>query len=192
MKNKAPKLRFPEFSGEWSVQKGKNLYSLLGGNPFDSKDSQNEGIKWLKIANVGINTMKNETLSYLPKDYLEKFPRYVLKINDIVIALTRPILNSKLKIAKIDLFFNNSLLNQRVAKVIPLNKNINDFIYYILQRNDNVLYLENKIAGTDPPNLSNTDLINSSFLVPSFKEQEKIANFLSEVDIKIEKLEKKK
>ena len=114
-----------------------------------------------------------------------------MKKGDVIIALTRPILDHKLKIAIIDDEFNNSLLNQRVGKIIP-NDNVNlKFIYYYLQLPYSIYYLESKISGTDPPNLSNNDLLNIPINIPSFEEQQKISQFLTVIDKKIGLLKEK-
>ena len=186
-----PKLRFPEFDEEWEEIKGKEIFDVLGGGAFSSKDSQDDGVKWLKIVNVGINKIESNEVSYLPFGYQKIYGRYLLRKENIVIALTRPILSSKLKIALIDGYFDKSLLNQRVGKFIPKEGGVKNFIYYLLQLTKNIAYIENEISGTDPPNLSIKDLINIPLMVPSIIEQLKIASFLSKVDEKIEKLEKK-
>ena len=149
------------------------------------------GVKWLKIANVGINKIKNDEISYLPYEYLKKYDKFILKEGDLVIALTRPILNKELKISFVNNEFNNSLLNQRVGKIESKNKIILKFIYYLLQLPRNIYYMESRIVGTDPPNLSNKDLLNQTYILPSIPEQYKISNFISKIDRKIDLLEKK-
>lgn len=190
MKNKVPKLRFPEFSGEWEEKKFHSIFKIFNGYAFSSSDSRSNGIRWVKIADVGIKKMKEDSLSFLPFDYKKKYSNFLLNENDYVIALTRPILNNELKIAKVNNNFHNSLLNQRVGK-LESNQNI-DFVYQLLQKNNIVSKIEVNIAGSDPPNLSPKEINNLKTNIPSLPEQEKIANFLSSVDIKIEKLEKKK
>lgn len=185
----APKLRFNNFNEDWIYKKGNELFCILGGAAFKSEDSCNNGAKWLKIANVGFNEINNKDINYLPEKFLENYSKYILYKGDIVIALTRPILNSKLKIALIDDKFNKSLLNQRVGKIIENNLIDKKFLYYILQLESNIRYLENKIAGTDPPNLSNNDLLTNKYNIPILEEQQKISNFLSIVDKKIESQE---
>ncbi|WP_294096750.1 restriction endonuclease subunit S [uncultured Cetobacterium sp.] len=190
MKNKVPKLRFPEFSGEWEEKKFHSIFKIFNGYAFSSSDSRSNGIRWVKIADVGIKKMKEDSLSFLPFDYKKKYSNFLLNENDYVLALTRPILNNQLKIAKVNSNFHNSLLNQRVGK-LESNQNI-DFVYQLLQRNNIVSKIEVNIAGSDPPNLSPKEINNLKTNIPSLPEQEKIASFLSEVDTKIEKLEKKK
>ncbi|MGL6131868.1 MAG: restriction endonuclease subunit S [Fusobacteriaceae bacterium] len=53
-------------------------------------------------------------------------------------------------------------------------------------------YFESLASGNMIPGLSRNDILDLKCYFPLLSEQEKIASFLSEVDIKIEKLEKKK
>lgn len=186
-----PKLRFPNFEGEWKKIKGKQMFNVLGGGSFSSNDSQNSGVKWLKIANVGINKIVSNEISHLPQKFQTEYKKYLLKKDDIVVALTRPTLSSKLKIALINDYFDGSLLNQRVGKIIPCKNSTKNFIYYLLQLDKTIGYIENQISGSDPPNLSIKDLLNIPLIVPSIPEQQKIASFLSKIDEKIDLLEKK-
>jgi len=189
--NNVPNLRFKKFDGEWVFTHLGNAFSIFNGYAFASIDSvKNEGVLWVKIADVGIGRMRKDNLSYLPTSFIVKHKKFVLKKGDYVVALTRPILNGKLKIAKIDKFFHNSLLNQRVGKVITSN-NI-DFIYNLLKCEKLIKSIECNIAGSDPPNLSTKEINKIITYLPSLKEQTKIANFLTEVDTKISQLKTKK
>ncbi len=185
-----PELRFSEFSEKWSEIKIENIFSIFNGYAFKSSDSTNEGTLWVKIADVGIQKMKDNNLSYLPNSFKDKHSKYLLKKNDYVVALTRPILSGELKIAQINDFFNNSLLNQRVGK-IESSENL-DYIYYLLQNNRLIKSIENNIAGSDPPNLSPKEINNIKVRFPTSTEQTKIATFLTAVDKRINLLQKKK
>ena len=132
--------------------------------------------------------MKRDNLSYLPNEFLQKYEKFILKKGDYVIALTRPSLSGELKISPIDDFFNNSLLNQRVGKIISNNNTT--FIYYMLQLNWLIKTIENNIAGTDPPNLSPKEIDFIKVEIPSLEEQNKIADFLSVIDEKISQTER--
>ena len=185
-----PKLRFKEFSDKWEVKKVEKIFSLFNGYAFSSFKSTTDGTLWVKIADVGIGMMKKDNLSYLPLDFIKKHKKFLLKEGDYVVALTRPILNRKLKIAKIDNYFNNSLLNQRVGKIETEN-NIH-FVYFLLQKSKLINLIENSIAGSDPPNLSPKEINSIKQLIPSLDEQQKITSFLASVDKKITQLENKK
>ncbi|UUS60104.1 MULTISPECIES: restriction endonuclease subunit S [unclassified Acinetobacter] len=186
----SPKLRFKEFEADWTLQNLSDSFSLISGYAFPSSASTDSGAKWLKIADVGIQEMTPNNPSYLPLEYLDKYSQFVVNKDDYVIALTRPILNKKLKIAKIGNFYDGALLNQRVAKISSRSNNL-DFIYSLLQKSKTVEELENSIAGTDPPNLSLNDVKEIKLGFPSKEEQTKIASFLSAVDEKINLLTQK-
>ena len=186
----APKLRFKEFDGDWTLQNLGDSFSLISGYAFPSSSSVDVGARWLKIADVGIQKMTPKNPSYLPLEYLDKYSQFIVSKNDYVIALTRPILNKKLKIAKVGELYDGALLNQRVAKIYSKTNDL-DFIYSLLQKSKTVEELENSIAGTDPPNLSLNDVKEIKLGFPSKEEQMKIASFLSSVDEKISQLTQK-
>jgi type I restriction enzyme, S subunit len=185
-----PKLRFPEFEGDWEENKIKNVFSIFNGYAFKSEDSVENGVRWIKIADVGINKISNDNLNYLPFEFKIKYKKFILHKGDYVVALTRPILGNKLKISSIDEKSDGALLNQRVGKILS-NNNL-DFIYNFLQKFEIISTINNNIAGTDPPNLSPSEINNIKFNLPSLPEQQKIADYLSTIDTKINLLEEKK
>jgi len=184
-----PKLRFKEFSGEWEEKRIENVFTILSGFSFLSLDASKSGVKLVKITDIGIQEMKKDNISFLPKSFLSKYDKFTLHTNDIVLALTRPILNKKLKISKIDEFFNNSLLNQRTGKIIT--KESLNYIYYLLQNEKLIDKINLSIMGSEPPNLSINQIKSLRASLPTKQEQEKIASFLTFVDTKIEQLTKK-
>src|SRR5579872_1551600 len=189
-----PKLRFKDDNGrefpEWKDKNLGEILSIFSGYAFSSSISQKNGVKWLKIADVGIQQMTPNNPSYLPLELKNKYKNFLIYKNDYVMALTRPILNGKLKIAKVDQSYDQSLLNQRVGKLVS-NQNI-DFIYFLLQLKNTVSKIADTISGSDPPNLSITEIKGIELKVPIYiEEQTKIANFLTAVDEKITQLTQK-
>ena len=188
------KLRFKDENRnkypDWEKKKLGEVITIFNGYAFPSSDSQENGCRWVKIADVGIYEMKEDSLSFLPNEFISRYSKFVLKKGDYVLALTRPILNGKLKIAEIKESFNNSLLNQRVGKLI--SENHLPFTYYLLQQNHLILKIDSRIAGTDPPNLSPNEIDSIKIKIPiNKKEQQKIANYLSSIDAKIENTKSK-
>ncbi len=176
----------------WEVCKVGKHTKLMGGYAFKSKDAKEFGTRWLKIANVGINQIKWEQTSYLEDTYQEEYKKFLLKENDIVLAMTRPILSMKLKIAKITNSDIPALLNQRVGKFI-FDEKVNDkFMYQLFQHIDFVKLLMLKIMGTDPPNVSSEQLESIQISLPPLAEQKQIADILSTADEKLEVLRAKK
>jgi type I restriction enzyme S subunit len=182
-KETVPKYRFPEFkkNGTWVMKPLNKVFSIFQGFAFSSEDSTPSGTRWLKIADVGIQQMKDDSASYLPPNYAEKYQKFLVKTGDYVIALTRPILNMRLKLAQVDKTFNNALLNQRVGKIVTSNDN--SFVYYILQTVSMVENINKNIAGNEPPNLSFQQIEDIEILLPPKREeQQKIAACLSALD----------
>ncbi len=178
-----PELRFPEFEkdGEWKLDPLKKVFSIFQGYAFSSKDSIEKGTRWLKIADVSIQKMNHNNPSFLPDDYINTYDKFSIKKGDYVLALTRPILNRKLKISVVDNLLHNSLLNQRVGKLVS-NENL-ALVYYLLQTNYLIDEIEKSIAGSEPPNLSMKQIENIAISLPSNSiEQQKIANCLSSLD----------
>ena len=182
-----PKLRFKEFIEPWETKPLNSVFSLFSGFAFPSSASCDSGVRWLKISDVGIQTMVCSNPSYLPYELKEKYPEFIVNKDEYVIALTRPILNKQLKLAKVGEIYDGALLNQRVAKLISKSSNV-DFVYSLLQKSDIIELLANSIAGSDPPNLSLSEIKNINLTIPRIEEQTKIANFLTAVDKKISQL----
>ncbi|MBD2395852.1 restriction endonuclease subunit S [Cyanobacterium aponinum FACHB-4101] len=189
------KLRFPEFEGQkWKVTKSGKVIKFFGGNAFSSNDSCESGIRWLKIANVGIESVKWDDISFLPQHYQNQYKDYLLHDGDIVMALTRPILNNRLKICKLSINDVPSLLNQRVAKISVLNNSINNiYIYFLLQTRYFINSMNSLLMGNDPPNIGIKDLENIQINFPTNKdEQIKIAECLNSLEKMIINLEQQK
>jgi type I restriction enzyme S subunit len=185
-----PELRFSEFHESWELTTLGQFFSIFNGYAFSSSDAASSGCRWIKIADVGVSSIKDDNKSYLPSDFLNTHPKFKLREGDVILALTRPILGNKLKIAYVTADCNNSLLNQRVGKIIT-SHNI-EFVKQRLQSFEIVSKIESRIAGTDPPNLSPSEISSIKLFIPSPQEQKKISKFLLAVDQKINLLTKKK
>lgn len=187
------KRRLAGFRGDWSWVKSGEVIRFFGGNAFSSKAQKKDGIRWLKIANVGIEEIKWDEIAYLPHHYEIDFSDYLLNEGDVVMALTRPILSKKLKISKLSSNDIPSLLNQRVAKLITDELTELDYIYYVLQMPYFVNSMSAAMAGSDPPNIGSKTLESLSIpLPPTIEEQKAIAQVLTDMDIEIEALEQKR
>jgi len=176
---------------DWKVKPLYEVLHITGGGTFKSIDRVKLGVKWLKIANVGINQIKWKEIDYLPVNFINTYSNYVLKSRDLVMALTRPILREKLKISFISQEDTPCLLNQRVAKIEEKENALLKFLYFILQSKAVVDDLQDSMAGTDPPNLSNNGIYKIKIPLPPLPEQTAIANVLSDTDNLLQTLEKK-
>lgn len=176
-----------EIPSDWDVVMSGKVIKYFGGNAFSSNDACQSGIRWLKIANVGIETTKWDEPSYLPEEFKTINKKYLLEEGDIVMALTRPILDNKLKVAKIKKDDIPCLLNQRVAKLITQKNLHNFYAYYVIQMPYFINRMNVAMAGTDPPNLGSGDLEKIKIPLPPLPEQKAIASVLSKWDEAIQK-----
>ncbi|WP_394142662.1 restriction endonuclease subunit S [Vibrio chagasii] len=174
----------------WEVKSPSKLFKLFSGFAFKSSDAKESGAKWLKIANVGIGEIKWDADSFLPEHFLLEHKKYLLTKGDIVVALTRPTLGNKLKVARLTKDSDTSLLNQRVAKIVCKDNVDSEFTFQVLRSDQFAFRINVGLLGTDPPNLSVKVLEDFTIPVPPLPEQRKIAQILSTWDRSIATTEK--
>lgn len=144
------------------------LADFISGYAFKSGDFTSEsGIKPIKITNVGVNEFSENAEEFLPASYESEYQRFAAKANDIVIALTRPIINGGLKVCRVPESYGGALVNQRVAAITSHNKHVLDFIYLYLQSSRTKNYVLEKSKSLNQPNLSIIDLKNLAIPLPN-------------------------
>lgn len=164
-----------------------SLCDVSGGYSFKSSDITSDGVvKILQIGNVYLDDVNWETTNYLPEGYVDRYSRFLLNEGDIVVALTRPIIQSlgNVKACIVKDSDMPCLLNQRVGRIVP-KKNIEvnlKFIYGCLMTDSFTRYVESCCIGCSQPNISTKDIEN--YMVPdvSFKEQMEFVNFKEQAD----------
>ena len=78
--------------------------------------------------------------------------------------------------------------NQQINSITPNKANIVNFLYFLLEKNKNVLI---RFAGAGGMQMLNKkDFSNLKFKIPSLSEQQKIAEFLTSLDKLIESKQK--
>ena len=175
--------RIPE---KWEVVPFGKILDIKSGLGFKYSEYSDEGIKILKIDNVSYGEITWETVSYLPSNYIEKYPDLVLNTDDILLALNRPITQGRLKIGRLNEVDLPCILYQRVGKIIFLDKEIDEaFVYHLLTQKI-FEFVERTSVGSDQPFIRLTELRKYRLTIPPIKEQKKIATILSEIDNKIE------
>jgi type I restriction enzyme S subunit len=183
VKNNIPELRLPEFEQKWEKVKLKNVSTYFNGGSFEN-DVQEKGkyeLVTLKSINVNGNLVHSNRFVDIEVPTLSK--------NTLVMILSEqaPGLLGMTTLIPID---NKYVLNQRVAEIRPKDNVESYFLSMAINRNQR--YFSKHGAGTKVQNISKPNVENYEFLCPSLPEQQKIANFLSSVDTKIEQLTKKK
>ncbi len=180
-----------EIPESWELKPIGKICKLQGGFAFKSNDSKQEGVPWLKIANVAVGCVDWSDKSFLPEEYKEKYHDFLLNDGDLVMAMTRPLLGNKLKIAKVRECDSGSLLNQRVGRIIPKGSNIM-YLNHLINSELVVGSMQKALLGTDPPNISSKMFESILIPLPPLNEQEdihqKLDSFTEKEEIEQSKL----
>ena len=168
---------------DWNVDYFEEHLDVFAGVGFKKSEYTEQGIKLLRIDNVSYGKITWESIAYLPKKYLETYPKLVLEEGDVLVALNRPITNGKLKIAILQKNDVPSILYQRVGKIVFTDQNYDrKFLFYVLQKYIKK-FVEETSVGTDQPFISTVKLKKLQLPIPKNpKEQTVIAEFLSDTD----------
>ena len=172
--SKVPKLRFPEFKGEWEEKElgevGRNIFS--GGTPKTSnKEYYGGDIPFIRSAEIN----RNETELFLTLEGLNNSSAKMIEKGDLLIALYGA--NSgEVALAKI-----NGAINQAI---LCFKSESNAFVYqYLLLKKEAIL---SKYIQGGQGNLSGEIIKSIKILLPSLPEQQKIADCLLSLDELIE------
>lgn len=162
-----------ELPDDWEIKKLNQVAKIISGFAFKSSDFISKGIPVVKISNIGYSEFIWKDQQYLPEKFLISNSDFILKNDDLLIALTRPITNNTTKICLYPKNTNIGLLNQRVAciKEIQLNKK---YLFLYFQTNNFKEYIRTKFSETLQPNLSPKDLAITPIPLPSPEEQNRI------------------
>jgi type I restriction enzyme S subunit len=188
--DEAVKARFVEMFGD--IKEKINISRIAftsSGFSFKSKDigdnnKYQDGIKLVQISNVSLRNIDWNVINYLPNIFYQKYKTYSLLKDDIVIALTRPIIQSlgnvKVCIARdIDL---PALLNQRVAMVRCKGGQSPIYLYYCLQQDDFTQYVKRVCTGSSQPNMSTKDIENYQIPEVENEFQRTFEKFVKAID----------
>lgn len=187
---KMSKTKLPK---NWKWSKIGDIVEMQSGMAFKKAEYSTAGVRLFQIANVSFNYTKWDDLEHLPIEYIESHNHLLLKKGDIVLALNRPMLNNKLKIAELKQSDVPSILYQRVGRFIfkdSINKRY--FLYYF-QSPIFLKWLGEQLQGVNIPFINKSKLFSfNQFPLPPVETQQaivsKIEELFSELDKGIEDL----
>ncbi len=173
-----PALRFPEFrgEGEWEEKKLGCIGKIITGKTPSTKNK----VLW-----------EGDVLFITPTDISEEnkyqlnTQRYVLKTKDTKILPIGTIVYTCIaSIGKIAITTKISTTNQQINSVIVKNSINNEFVYYALV--NLTPWIKSIPAISTLPIINNSDFSEFSLKIPEgLKEQQKIADCLSSLDVLI-------
>ncbi len=166
-----PKLRFPEFSGEWEEKKLDSL-SLINPKPGDLP----EVFSYIDLESVKNGVLLQEKI--IKKEEAPSRAQRLLEGKDILFQTVRPYQRN-------NYFFNSkspTVASTGYAQFRVNKNNYPSFLYQYLYTNNFVKNVLDRCSGTSFPAISTNDLLEICLHIPSYSEQQKIADFLSNVD----------
>ena len=175
-----PKLRFPEFKGEWEEKRIQDFAECCAGATPDTKKDEywiDGTIPWMSSGEVN-NTFIYSTEKKITQLGYDKTSTKLLPSNTVVIALAgQGKTRGTVAITRIELCTNQSL-----CAVLPdINLN-SEYLFYFLS--SQYKQLRNSSTGGDDSRGGLNLKIIGNFRLPytTLAEQQKIADFLSNVD----------
>lgn len=164
----------------WTWERLGSYGIVFSGGSFKSEDFNTvAGTKVIKITNAGVGELI-ETEDFLPEHFVSEYNQYVVKENDLILALTRPYISSGLKISRCPKSYNNSLLNQRVASIRLITEVEYVFLYlqssFVLNS-----YMERFGNSGLQPNLKISDVTDLVLPIPPESEQLRIVSKVDEL-----------
>jgi type I restriction enzyme S subunit len=164
----------------WVDRRIDEITNVINGYAFKSGDfSEKNGVKSVKITNVGVGKFVTESNNNLPLGFQSDYSKFKVGEGDIVIALTRSIISSGLKVAIVPSEYNGALLNQRVA-ALKVDQSVVEpgYLYAYLCSHFVVEYVRKQANTLMQPNLSITDLKCMPVSLPNVQEQKEIVEKL--------------
>ncbi|MDO5851077.1 MAG: restriction endonuclease subunit S [Methanobacteriaceae archaeon] len=173
-----PKLRFKEFTGEWETVKLGEISQITGGGTpsTDVQEYWDGTINWYTPSEIGEDKYVSDSNRKITKKGLDHSSAKLLPEYTILLP-------TRATIGEMSIITKESTTNQGFQSVI-VNENSNfEFIYYLLSTLKKTLI--KNASGSTFLEISGKEIKKLKIKLPSLKEQEKIANFLSKVDNKI-------
>ena len=166
----------------------QNGFAFKNSDYVDSSENTNEVFR-MGYINRGGGFKEDTTPVFVPKNYPKNLDKFILKPNDITIAMT-DMKNSMALLGYCARISHNNrfVLNQRVGRIRVVRNDILDsiYLYYYLNSSKQIDYLRANANSGVQVNLG-TDTIKKSILkIPSIEKQREIANILFALDQKIQ------
>jgi len=182
-----PKLRFKEFDGDWIKKKLSDFSDKISDGIHSTPNYSDEGGYYFVNGNNFIDgkiVIHDNTKRVDENEYARH--KRPLRNNTILLSINGTIGN-------IAYYNNEPIVLGKSACYINLNKKIETKIVYQLIQSDVIKkYFNSQLTGSTIMNLSLKSIKTTPITLPTLPEQEKIASFLSAVDERIQKLERKK
>lgn len=136
-----------------------HYFEIISGFAFKSQDYCEDGVSVLRIGDISKDgSISIDDMVKVPDSYETKYDRFLIKENDILIAMTGATIGKTAIFKNIDIPI---LLNQRVG-LLRLKDGIDanvDFLVFLLKNYLFQLQVDINSMGKSQPNISPTDIL---------------------------------
>ena len=188
-------LRFKDAQGnnfpDWKDKRLNDFCDSLSGHPVKGNEILETSNNYPLLRGINITEgviRHNPEIDKFHGNFLQKNEQYLLKVNDVVIGMD----GSKVgkNVAQITDADSGSFLIQRVTRLRSDLKNELNYVYHHITSNRFRKYVDVVNTSSGIPHISLKQIRDFPIYMPEPKEQQKIANFLSEIDKKIDSVTK--
>lgn len=162
---------------DWEMVELGEVCRIKGGNAFKSTDYIDNGAQLIRMGNVKQMFFDHENSpSFLPIQYVQEYPNYVLERGDLLISMTGTVGKEDYgNVCKVDVN-GDFLLNQRVGKFeIFSDKLDQSFLYYVANTsNFRKQLFANSSGGVRQANISNKGIESIEIPLPPLETQRQI------------------
>ena len=176
-------IRFKDAQGNsyplWAQKKLASIGKFVGGGTPDTSNKKywKGGIPWISSADISDGDISNINIHrYVTEEAVQNSATNKVPKNSVIFATRVGI--GKIAVAKLQI-----CISQDFTSLI-LKNDLSSFIGYLFQSNKKLILRYNQ--GTSIKGITSKDLKNITVHLPILKEQQKIADFLSAIDKKIE------
>ena len=140
--------------------------SVKSGFAFKSSWWTTNGVKVIKIGSINQDNLNLSECSYVDEDKVDKAKDFKVIAGDLLIAMTGATIG---KFAMVPYSSDTLLVNQRVGKFFLGNNPVEKlpFIYSTLKQPDVYYEIVNRGQGSAQPNISASDIMSISCVIPS-------------------------
>ena len=140
--------------------------SVKSGFAFKSSWWTINGVKVIKIGSINQDNLNLSECSYVDEDKVDKAKDFKVIAGDLLIAMTGATIG---KFAMVPYSSDTLLVNQRVGKFFLGNNPVEKlpFIYCTLKQPDVYYEIVNRGQGSAQPNISASDIMSISCVIPS-------------------------
>ena len=178
-----PKLRFAGFEKEWESSTIEKIATIVGGGtPRTEVEEYWDGeIKWFTPSEIGKTKYIHDSNRHITEEGLKNSSAKLLPKNTIL-------LTSRATVGEISISLTECSTNQGFQSLITKKNANNEFIYYLISTMKNEFL--RRASGSTFLEISKNEIKKIGINIPELTEQNKISNFFSVIDNKIEMLEK--